>query len=284
VLASGVLTVLAVVVLVCLIGRAPPAELPMPGPVQLAPPEVTPLGVCTAAGLVFFAFAGYARTATLGPAVRDPDRTLRRAIPLTVLLALLTYLAVGAALLHSLGSARLISEASPLAAAVGMIAAPLGVLVRLGAAAATVSMLLIVLPVVSRTTLAMARRGDLPAWFARVGSRGTSCAGDLVGTLAAALIAALAGPVASVALSACCVLVYYAVVNLAALRLPTRARHWPGWTALLGLLLCLGLAALLPHRQVVVAATVLLLGWLLTTVSSRRSCPGGAAPAEGRSR
>lgn len=41
-------------------------------------------GMLQAAGLLFFAFAGYARIATLGEEVRDPARTIPRAIPLAL--------------------------------------------------------------------------------------------------------------------------------------------------------------------------------------------------------
>ncbi|MGH3567350.1 MAG: APC family permease, partial [Pseudonocardia sp.] len=120
------------------------------------------LGVLTAAGLMFFAFAGYARIATLGEEVRDPSRTLRRAIMIALAITMITYLLVGTALLVGLGSERLVSETSPLVALVDTEqASALGVLVRVGAAVAAGSALLSVLVGVSRTTLAMARRGEL---------------------------------------------------------------------------------------------------------------------------
>src|SRR5918998_54641 len=46
--------------------------------------DVTAVGVLQAAGLVFFAFAGYARIATLGEEIRDPARTIPRAVPLAL--------------------------------------------------------------------------------------------------------------------------------------------------------------------------------------------------------
>ena len=45
-------------------------------------------GVLQAAGLLFFAFAGYARIATLAEEVREPERTIPRAI-VTALAAVL---------------------------------------------------------------------------------------------------------------------------------------------------------------------------------------------------
>ncbi len=287
VLVPGVLAVLGVVVLVSLISRYHPAELVTigaadPGLLAADPAldptraPVAPLGVLTAAGLMFFAFAGYARMATLGEEVRDPERTLRRAIPLALGIALLTYLAVGGALLFALGPAGLAGAHSPLAAAVAMADAPaLGVLVRFGAAAAAASALLSVLVGVSRTAMAMARRGDLPGSLATVSARDTPWRADIAGALAAAAVAVLAGPYAAIALSACSVLVYYAVINCAALRLSAATRRWPAWTSVLGLALCLLLAALLPPTQVVVTLAVLVLGSMTTAVLARRAAVAG---------
>lgn len=234
-----------------------------------APPSGGPLGVLTAAGLLFFAFAGYARLATLGEEVRDPHRTLRLAIPLALGAALLVYFAVALTLLIRLGADRLAIEPAPLAALVSQT--PWLVLaVRLGAGVAVASALLSVLVGVSRTTLAMARGGDLPAPLAHVGRRDTPWPADIAGGAVAALIAVLAGPAAAIALSACCVLVYYAAANAAALRLPRQRRRWPPWTAWLGLALCCLLAATLPPPQVLITLVVLTVGTALTALIARR--------------
>jgi APA family basic amino acid/polyamine antiporter len=144
------------------------------------------------------------------------------------------------------------------------------VLVRVGAAVAAGSALLSVLVGVSRTALAMARRGELPGALAAIGPRGTPWRADVVGGVVTIGIAAVAGPVAAIALSACSVLVYYAVINVAALRLPAALRRWPAWTSVLGLVMCLGLAALLPTVQVLITAGALLVGWTICTLLARR--------------
>ena len=287
VLVPAVLAVLAMVVVTALFNRHTGDAVALNDPTagleggfSADPVAVTPLGVLTAAGLMFFAFAGYARMATLGEEVRDPERTLRRAIPIALGITLVTYLAVGGALLYALGAAGLAATEAPLATAVGVTGAPaLGVLVRVGAAAAAASALLSVLVGVSRTTLAMARRGDLPHWLSAIGPRGTPWRADLAGGLVAAVLAVLAGPVPAIALSACCVLVYYAVNNLAALRLPRAARRWPSWTSVVGLLLCLLLAAVLPPTQVLATAAVLVVGVVVTSVLSRRGPALGSREA-----
>jgi APA family basic amino acid/polyamine antiporter len=267
-LVGGTLVVLLVVVVIGLCGAAD-ADAVVVAPVIPGPDGV--VGVLTAAGLVFFAFAGYARIATLAGEVVDPGRVLRRAIAISLGIALVTYLLVAAALLVGLGSARLAGEQSALVVLVDSSGAnAVGVLVRVGAAVAAGSALLSVLVGVSRTAVAMARRGDLPAALGRIGPRGTPYWADVAGGLLTVALTVLAGPAAAIALSACSVLVYYAVVNLAALRLPAADRHWPRWTAALGLLMCLGLALLLPPAQVLATAIALVLGW--SAVTTHRRC------------
>jgi len=270
-LVGGTLAVLLVVVAIGLLGSdAAPVAAAVTPDAEPVPTRGGVFGVLTAAGLIFFAFAGYARIATLGEEVRDPQRTLRRAIAFGLGIVLVTYLLVAAALLVGLGAGRLATEGTPLVAVVdGGEVSALGVLVRVGAAAAAGSALLSVLVGVSRTALAMARRGELPPALAVICARGTPGRADLVGGLVTIAIACLAGPVAAIALSACSVLVYYAVINLAALRLPAAQRSWPYWTSVLGLLLCVGLAALLPVRQVVITAVALGGGWVLCTLLGR---------------
>jgi basic amino acid/polyamine antiporter, APA family len=270
VVACGVLAVLLVVVLFGLTTHATGIEPAIEPAVQPPPAKVGVTGVLAGAGLVFFAFIGYP-----GPAERTGAEA-RRAVPLTLLTAALGYLAVAAALLHSLGLAGLVDGPSALAAVVGADPA-LGVLVRVGAAAATVSVMLAVLVGASRTVVAMARRHDLPCWFTWTSPLGTPWRADLVGASAAVLIAVLAGTAAALAFSACCMLVYFALVNLAALRLP--AAGGTVRISALGSLLCLVVASVLPRTQVLVTVAVLLIGSLLTAASaaSARRAPGRRA-------
>jgi basic amino acid/polyamine antiporter, APA family len=272
-LVGGTLAVLLVVVAVGLFGSGG-TEVASAATAESAPVAVRGglLGVGTAAGLVFFAFAGYARIATLGEEVRNPERTLPRAILIALGAALVTYLLVAVALLVGLGPERLAVESAPLVALVDTgRASAVGVLVRVGAAVAAGSALLTVLIGLSRMELAMARRGELPPALAVVGARGTPWRADLTGGLVVIVIAVLAGPAAAIAVSACSVLVYYAVINLSALRLPLGQRNWPGWTAGLGVVGCLVLALLLPFTQVAITAGVLAIIWTACTVLPQRS-------------
>ena len=162
-----VLAVLAAAVVGMLLGgQADPANLTGPGPGAGA------YGVLQAAGLLFFAFAGYARVATLGEEVVDPARTIPRAVPLALGIVLAVYAVVCAAALLAVGPAALAASAAPLAEAVG--AGRLGGLepvVRGGAAVASLGVLLSLQAGLSRTSFAMAANHDLPAALATVHPR-----------------------------------------------------------------------------------------------------------------
>lgn len=281
-LVGGVLAVLAVVVVVGLLGpggstgvsASPVSETPVP--VLVMP---GPLGIATAAGIVFFAFAGYSRVATIGAELRDPERSLRRSMVIVFAILTLTYVAVAGALLVGLGADRVAVEHAPLVALVDTGQAPaLGVLVRIGAAVASGAALLSVLVVTGRTMREMAGHGELPRMFAKVGARSTPWPADLAGAVLAVVVAVFAGPVAAITLSACATLVHYALVDVAALRLPRARRRWPVWMSALGVVLCVGLAVLLPLGTVLVTAAALAGGWLLCTLVARwsaRHAPSG---------
>lgn len=244
--------VLAGVVAVAAFSSAPrPGPLPISGSVA---------GVLQAAGLLFFAFAGYARIATLGEEVRDPSRTIPRAIPLALGIALAVYAAVAVTVLSVLGPERLATSPAPLAEAVRACgAAGFVPVVTAGAAVAALGSLLSLILGVSRTTLAMARDGHLPAALATVHPRfGVPHRAEIAVGAVVAAIAAVADVRAVIGFSSFAVLLYYAVANSAALTLPgsAAARAVP----VLGLAGCLLLAAFLPASSVLAGAAVIAVG------------------------
>ncbi|MGG8406764.1 APC family permease, partial [Streptomyces sp. 12297] len=113
VIVAAVLAVLAAVVTGCLTSAA--AD---PDRLSAGLGEAGWSGLLQGAGLLFFAFAGYARITTLGEEVRDPQRTIPRAVPLALGIALAVYAAVAVAALSVLGSGGLAGAAAPLADAV----------------------------------------------------------------------------------------------------------------------------------------------------------------------
>ncbi|MFF2509733.1 APC family permease [Streptomyces sp. NPDC058086] len=254
VIVSVVLAVLASVVVVCLGSDASDAGRLNVGVSGGAG------GVLQAAGLLFFAFAGYARIATLGEEVRDPARTIPRAIPTALGVALVVYAAVAVAVLSVLGPDGLGRASAPLADAVRAAGVPgLVPVVRVGATVAALGSLLALILGVSRTTLAMARDGHLPGALAAVHPRFQvpHRAELAVGAVVAAL-AATVDVRGAIGFSSFGVLAYYAVANASAWTLSPApaARVVP----VVGLVGCVTLAFALPADSVVVGAAVLGVG------------------------
>jgi basic amino acid/polyamine antiporter, APA family len=232
-------------------------------------------GVLQAGGLLFFAFAGYARVATLGEEVVDPARTIPRAVRLALGTVLAIYAVVCLAALLAVGPAALAASAAPLADAVaaGRLAG-LEPVVRVGAAVASLGVLLSLQAGLSRTGFAMAANRDLPGALAAVHPRYRvphRAELAVAGVVAAALLAVdLRG---AIGFSSTLVLVYYAVANAAAWTLGPAGRRWPRWRAGAGLAGCLLLAASLPVTSVLAGAAVLGLGAALWAVRPARDQP-----------
>lgn len=225
-------------------------------------PDVDAYGVLQAAGLLFFAFAGYARIATLGEEVRDPARTIPRAIGLALVIALLTYAVVAVAVLAQLGSAGLATADAPLAEAVRAAGFPtLAPVVAVGAALAALGALLALLLGVSRTTLAMARDRHLPHTLAHVHpGHGTPQRAEVAVGVVVAAVAAVVDVRSAIGFSSFGVLLYYAVANASAWTLTAapRTRLVPA----VGLVGCVALAFTLPPVSVLAGTAVVLVGML----------------------
>ncbi|MEU7879424.1 APC family permease [Microbispora bryophytorum] len=261
VIVGVVLAALAVVVVAGLTsGAADPGRLNVGS-------DATAGGVLQAAGLLFFAFAGYARIATLGEEVRDPARTIPRAIPLALGLTLVVYAAVAVSALAVLGGGGLgdggLGDAvAPLAAVVREAGHPgLAPVVRAGAAVAATGSLLALILGVSRTTLAMARDRHLPHALAAVHPRfKVPHRAELAVGAVVAILAATADLRGAIGFSSFGVLVYYALANASAWTLGPDEGRPPRAVPAVGLAGCLVLAFSLPLSSVVSGAAVLAAG------------------------
>jgi APA family basic amino acid/polyamine antiporter len=241
-------------------------------------PGTKPLpAVLHAAALMFVAYTGYGRIATLGEEVRDPSETIPRAIVATLVLTMVLYTAVAVAGVGSAGAGFLASAteqgAAPLEAAArsfGPRFAPQ--VLAAGAVTAMLGVLLNLILGLSRVLLAMGRRGDMPAALSRLDSKGVApvAAVPVVGGLIMALT--LIGRVKTTwSFSAFTVLIYYALTNAAALRIPVEGRLFPRWVSALGLLACLALAAFVEVRVLLVGMAIVALGvvWHLCAAALR---------------
>lgn len=213
------------------------------------------------AGLIFFAFAGYARIATMGEEVVDPARNIPRAIVLALSGALVVYVLIAIVVWLTLGGDA-VGSAHPVAdvaAAAGWTwAAPV---VRIAAAAASLGALLALLTGIGRTTLAMAREADLPRFLSAIDDRWhvprrAEIAIALI-VIGVVLVADLRG---AIGFSSFGVLLYYLLANLSAFRQRGDARRYPRALQVLGAAGCVVLVATLPPLGSLIGVGIVLAG------------------------
>ena len=259
IIVAAVLAVLAGVVAVVFASGAADASRAMPTGTSVT-------GVLQAAGLLFFAFAGYARIATLGEEVRDPARTIPHAVGIALAVTLAVYAAVAITVLAVLGPDQLATAAAPLAEAVRAAGAGgFEPVVRAGAAAAALGALLSLILGVSRTSLAMARDGHLPAGLAAVHPHhGVPHRAEVVVGVVVAILAAVADVRGAIGFSSFAVLIYYGIANAAAVTLGRRT------VPIAGLAGCLLLAVFLPIGSVLAGTAVIVLGAAIYSVRRAR--------------
>ena len=227
-------------------------------------PDTSVYSVWQAAGLMFFAFAGYARMATLGGEVKNPTVVLPRVIVGTLVAVIILYAFLGSALLSALGFDGLADSATPVADS-----APehwRGVIIVV-AVAASLGSLATILAGLSRTSMAMALEGDLPPRLGVVWGRTSSPAVAEITMASVAMIISVAlDPLWLVGISSTTVLSYYALAHLAAARLPSLDRRLPRVVAWLGLVGCVALVATLPWIPLITGLSVAMVGvgvWFL---------------------
>ena len=219
-----------------------------------------------ATALMFVAYTGYARIATLGEEVREPERTIPKAIVAAAVLVMILYGAVAIVGIGVVGSdglrAATEAQAAPLAVVAQRFALPSASLVlTVGALTAMLGVLLNLILGLSRVVLAMARRGDLFTALAAVNARGTTpyWAVLVVGVVIAGIVAV--GSVRTAwSFSAFSVLIYYALTNLAALRMPASERRYPRFVAIIGLAACVSLAFRVEREVWVAGLGLIVLG------------------------
>jgi basic amino acid/polyamine antiporter, APA family len=249
---------------------APPASV-QGGGILGTPISTDPWGILRSAGLLFFCFAGYARMATLGEEVRNPRHTLPRAIIIALAITLAIYATVGLLCVSLLGPAALAKSAAPVAALFGG-QEPWDTIIRIVAAIACLGSLVGILAGLSRTSLAMARGGDLPAGLSRVSPRTNA---PIVAETTIAVVAILGilllDPTGLIGFSSCAVLGYYAIAQVSALRQPTAERWLPRIVQRAGVIGCLLLAVTLPWQSIVGTAVVLVVGLAIRRLTHPRA-------------
>lgn len=230
-------------------------------------------GILQSAGLIFFAFAGYARIATLGEEVRDPARTIPRAIVIAFAGALVVYGVVALTVLHALGPEAAAGSPDPVAAAAAVSGwIWVDPVTRVGAAAASLGALLALIAGVGRTGFAMAREGDLPRVLDAVHPRWhVPHRAEATLAIVVVVIVVLVDLRGAIGFSSFGVLLYYLVANVAAFRQAGAARRYPRALQVVGAIGCVVLAVALPWQSVVAGLSVVAAGVVYRAVRLRIS-------------
>ncbi|RCS53992.1 amino acid permease [Bremerella cremea] len=263
---NATIVVMTCLSLIVFIGLGVGAQGKAGSPFSFIPRDVGWASFAQATGLMFVAYTGYGRIATLGEEVKDPRRTIPVAVIVTLLISMMLYAGVAFVGVRVVGAERFSELTQQKVAPLESIAAQMEIsglplLMSVGAITAMLGVLLNLLLGLSRVVLAMGRRGDMPAGLAIVQTTtGVPWAATL---LVAAIIAGIAA-VGSVRLawsfSAFTVLIYYAITNACALRLRPDERLYPVWIPVLGLISCLLLAFWVEREIWLAGISLLLLG------------------------
>jgi len=201
--------------------------------------------------IAVFAFVGFEGLANIAEEVRDPARTLPRAIFLTLLVSTLLYVLVAWIVLASVDRADLAGSATPLALVFERLTGASSKTISLIAIMATLNGVVVQIIMSSRVLYGVARQGGLPARFAAV-NRSTRTPLFATGcTIVLVLVLALSLPLEHLAASTSrLTLIVFALVNVSLAIIKWRGGAAsadtyiaPTWVPYAGMAACIGLLA-----------------------------------------
>lgn len=225
-------------------------------------------GVLYASALMFVAFTGYGRIATMAEEVVSPHRTIPVAIVVTLSIAMALYIAIAFVAIAAVGADAFVgpseSTLAPLVAIAGRFGVATQQVVFCGGITAMLGVLLNLVLGLSRVVLAMGRRGDIPRQFGKIhGVRGTPQYATLLTGLFIVALVLIGDMKTTWSFSAFTVLVYYAITNLATIRMSASERRFPVTIAWMGLLSCSFLAFWVEPRIILVGSALILAGLIV---------------------
>ena len=197
----------------------------------------------------FFAFTGYSRLATFGEEVKNPEKIIPQAILRGLGITVIVYLSVSWVTLGIIKPTVIANSLTPLKVAFDVSRfSEFSFLITICSTIATSSVLLALLPGVSRVLVAMARDKNMPAIFKTIHPVHNSAYIADISVLAVVVAGVLyLNVIDAIKLSSFFILIYYSITNLSTLKLPKNKRLFPifypiyGLTSCLMLCVCLGL-------------------------------------------
>ena len=235
------------------------------------------LNLFHATALMFVAYTGYGRIATLGEEVKEPRKTIPRAMIVTLAVTMLLYLTVGFVAVALVGPKELAvsvkTSIAPLLHAAQSLNTPwIQTVLLVGAITAMIGVVLNLLLGLSRVALAMARRNDFPNSLSVVNEKGIPKRATILVALIIGVLVLIGDVRISWSFSAFTVLLYYSLTNLCAISLEKQSRLYPVWISWVGLLGCFSLAFWITPKIVLSGLIVLLVG-LISRAILRATTP-----------
>jgi APA family basic amino acid/polyamine antiporter len=221
-------------------------------------------GIAEATALLFFAFTGYARIATLAEEVKDPETTIPRAIIITIVTAIVLYACVSLVAIGTIGTATMAKSKSPLQVVANSLNTPgIKVIITLGASTAMLGVLLSQILGISRMMFAMGRKKDLFPFFEKIHAKYNVPHIGILVTGTIILMLALLGTFEFILASAAfTILLYYTITNISALKQPYSDQRYGKVVPILGLLGCLLMAFSLNIQVIISGLLVLTTGFV----------------------
>lgn len=222
-------------------------------------------GIAEATALMFFAFTGYARIATLAEEVKDPEITIPKAVIITIVTAIILYAAVSVVAIGVIGADAMAGSKSPLQLVANSLNTPfIGIVITIGASTAMLGVLLSQILGISRMMFAMGRKKDLFPFFEKIHSSYNVPHIGILITGFIILLLIFAGTFEFILASAAfTILLYYSITNIAAIKQPEKDRRFGMVVPVLGLAGCLAMAFSLSYNVIASGLGLLLLGFLL---------------------
>ena len=193
----------------------------------------------------FFAFTGYSRLATFGEEVENPETIIPKAILTGLGITVSIYFLTTYATLGIINPDIIQNSLTPLKVAFDISRfSNFSFLISIASTIATASVLLALIPGISRVVVAMSRDNYLPKSLGSIHSKFNSAyIADILVSIVVVVGILYFDVVEAVKLSSFFVLLYYSITNYSVIKIKESRRLYPVITAYFGLFGCLLLAS-----------------------------------------
>ena len=175
-------------------------------------------GTIAGAAIIFFAFTGFSRVTTISDEVKDPEKTIPKAIILSIIISTVIYIAVAIVAVGLVPYSNLASSAAPLSTAIkSMHDSILAIIIAFGGVTATAGVILTGVLGTSRVFFALGRDKELPGFLSYIDRFSTPINAIIVSAVLSIIFLLLVSFGTIVDSSNAAVLSAYFIINVSAI-------------------------------------------------------------------